>query len=82
MRHDILIICQPYSFVIGERHVRNRFVLQAVELCTVLYLILKQNKFETKLLLITNTILENLEGFTMAVNGEDHSVYANYKNGL
>ena len=29
--NDILIICQLYSFVMGERHVFNMFVLQAVE---------------------------------------------------
>ena len=28
---DILIICQLYSFVVGEWHVLNMFVLQAVE---------------------------------------------------
>ena len=27
-----MIICQLYSFVMGERHVLNMFVLQAVEI--------------------------------------------------
>ena len=29
---DILIICQLYSFVMGEQHVLSTFVLRAVEL--------------------------------------------------
>ena len=42
--NDILIICQLYSFVMGEQDVLNRFVLQAVDIllsgafCSVIHL--------------------------------------------